>query len=942
VRAHTHAPRRPRAVLTTAACLLAVLGLASPAAAAPPPEDTLAQRAEENAARQIGALQALKKNASKTETKLDSSLLVALKTRTNRATTSALPRLQNSVDAAGDTTTVDIRATVTDGLVKDLTGLGVNIRSVSTRYSTVRADVPMAVLGKVAARTDVKRVEEASDFTTARQLDVDAAPSKPESKEEKAARIAANTRAALSDRSGPVNSAGDRAHNADTARQQVGVTGVGVKICALSDGIDSLATSQAAGELPEVDVLATQAGSGDEGTAMLEILHDVAPNAKLGFATAFNGDASFADNIRALRFELDCDIIVDDIIYFKEAPFQDWIIAQAVNDVIADGALYFSSAGNEGNTGDGTAGHWEGDYVNSGQIIGKFAGYAHDFDPSDKTQILNPISPPSSGRKPVLLNWADPTGASSNDYDLYMLDGQGNVLDASQDFQTGTQDPHERLDTPTLGGPSLRLAVVKFTGADRYLSLTVFRGRFANSADGLTGFNTPGVTFGHSAARGAFSVAAAPASEAFPRDLEPGDPPNPAGPFPNAYDENTALERFSSDGPRRVFYEADGTPITPGNFSSSGGELRQKPDITAADGVNTSVEGFELFYGTSAAAPHAAAIAALVLSGNPGIDPAEVREALTRTAIDIAAPGVDGRSGHGVVLADRVLEYTGASPQPLAVAEKPTVTSADGDAFVKPGETATLELPVVNAGDAAAVSTSVVLTTPTPGVTITPRSRSYGTLDKGAQASRTFTFSVPATHELGAPVVFNARVTYAGVHSPSTATFPIEIGQPSEETVNFAYAGAPVPIPDANSIGASVQIPVSGIGRASKLTFSIDGTVCSTTTGSTTVGLDHTFVGDLAGELVSPSGAAVQVFAGGGGSGRNICQAVFTDAAQRKFSSLTNSAAPFTGTWLPDDPFAGLRRSSADGTWTFHVVDMFTRDVGSIRSVSLHLNGYVA
>ena len=135
------------------------------------------------------------------------------------------------------------------------------------------------------------------------------------------------------------------------------------------------------------------------------------------------------------------------------------------------------------------------------------------------------------------------------------------------------------------------------------------------------------------------------AKDALPFDLETGDPANPAGPFPNAFDANSKLERFTSDGPRRVFFEADGTPITPGNFGSTGGEVRQKPDITAADGVRPASTGFDPFFGTSAAAPHAAAIAGLVLSGNPGIDPAEVREALISTAIDIGAPGVDAAAG---------------------------------------------------------------------------------------------------------------------------------------------------------------------------------------------------------------------------------------------------------------------------------------------------------
>jgi subtilisin-like proprotein convertase family protein len=906
------------------------VGLAAPATAAPPREDQQIS-AEQNAANQIAALQGLKKGQSAAEAKVDSQLVLRQRLSSDRGARAAVPRLQDGVEKTpAGTVLVDIRATVSDNLLKGLAARGAAVKSVSARYGTVRAEVPLSAVTAIAARADVKRVEEAGDFMTARQFDRDEKRA-PETKEQKAQRIAQNTREALAGRAGPIDSEGDRTHNADTARGDIGVTGVGVKICALSDGIDSLATSQAAGELPEVDVLPGQAGGGDEGTAMLEIIHDVAPSAALGFATAFNGDASFADNIRALRFDLDCDIIVDDIIYFAEPVFQDGIIAQAVNDVIADGALYFSSAGNEGNVADGTSGHWEGDFVNSGQVVGKFAGYAHDFDPGPGTQIFQPLSNESGG-VPVLLNWANAQGRAADDYDLYLLDSSGNVVAMSQNYQTGTQNPYERVNTPgTTTG--MRLAVVKFAGADRYLSLSALRGRFEDQAT-LKAFTTPGVTFGHSAARGAFSTAAAPAKDPLPFALEAGDPPNPAGPFPNAYDASSKLERFSSDGPRKVFFEADGTPIP-------GGEVRQKPDITAADGVRTSVDGFDPFYGTSAAAPHAAAIAGLVLSGNPGIDPVEVREALTSTAIDIVAPGVDNRSGHGVILADRVLGYTGASPQPLAVAETPKVTPDSGSEYLQPGDTATISLPVTNVGDATAVSTSVVLTTSTPGVTVTPRAQSYGSIPRGETVVRSYRVAVPATHPVGVPIQFTTRVTFAGVLSPRTSSFSVSVGQPSDETVTFAYTGAPVAIPDNSSVGATVEIPVTGFGRASKITFSVDGTACNTTPGSTTVGINHTYVGDLVGQLTSPSGVTATVFSNNGGSGDNMCQVVFDDTAARPFSSVTSSNAPFTGTWRPASPLEALRGAAVDGTWTFKVRDTANADTGFLRAVSLHLNGYV-
>ena len=927
-------------MLTTAACLLAVLGLASPAAAAPLPGENQPSP-EVNASRQISALQQLKQSQTPAEAKLGSALLIEQRAMTNRATTAAVPMLQNGLEVTdGGAVAVDIRADVSDGLVAYLGKLGAQVRAVSTRYGSIRAEVPVAKLTTLAGRADVRRVEPADGAMTAHQLNPNTKPAPPESKEDKAARIARNTQEALENKAAPIVSSGDRAHGADTAREQYGVTGAGVKICALSDGVDSLATSQAAGELPAVDVLPGQAGGGDEGTAMLEIIHDVAPGARLGFATAFTSDASFADNIRTLRFDAGCDIVVDDIIYFKEAPFQDWIIAQAVSDVIADGGLYFSSAGNEGNTVDGTAAHWEGDYVNSGQVLGTFGGYAHDFDPSSAKQIFEPISDYSSAGVPVLLNWSDPLGRSNNDYDLYLLDRNGNVVSASQDNQTGTQDAYERVNTPFFGGVGLRLAIVKYSGADRYLSLSALRGRFEDNA-GLKAFNTPGVTFGHSAVDGAFSTAAAPAKEAFPRDLEPGDPANPAGPYPNSYGADTQLERFSSDGPRRMFYAANGTAYTPGNVSATGGVVRQKPDLTAADGVRTSVDGFDPFYGTSAAAPHAAAIAGLVLSGNPGLDPAEVRAALVNTAVDIQAAGVDGRSGSGVVLADRVLAYTGASPQPVALAEAPKVTPTDGGQYLDPGETATVELPVTNVGDTTALSTSAVVTSSTPGVTVTPRSQSYGAIEKGATAVRSFTVAVPGTHEVGAPLQLDARITFAGGFSPTTASFAVPVGTPSDETHDFAYSGAAVAIPDYSPVGASVRIPISGFGRASKVTLSVDGQTCSTAPGATTVGLDHTYVGDLVGFLTAPDGRTATVLANSGGAGNNLCKVVFADAADQPFSSVPDSAAPFTGTWRPEEPFGPFAGSTADGDWTFFVQDVGPLDVGSLRAVSLHVNGYV-
>ena len=122
-------------------------------------------------------------------------------------------------------------------------------------------------------------------------------------------------------------------------------------MCAISDGVGSLAGRQATGDLPAiVDILPGQAGSGDEGTAMLEIIYDLAPGARLGYATAVGGLAAFAQNVLDLADPAKgaCTIIVDDISYAAESPFQDGAVAQAVNTVTAAGVAYFSSAANSG------------------------------------------------------------------------------------------------------------------------------------------------------------------------------------------------------------------------------------------------------------------------------------------------------------------------------------------------------------------------------------------------------------------------------------------------------------------------------------------------------------------------------------------------------------------------------------------------------------------
>src|SRR5260370_28143114 len=193
--------------------------------------------------------------------------------------------------------------------------------------------------------------------------------------------------------------------------------------------------------------------------------------------------------------------------------------------------------------------------------------------------------------------------------------------------QPGTQYPSERAG----GGTGERVVIVKYSGDARFLHLDTQRGRLS--------IPIAGATVGHSAATNAYSVAAVNVATAF------------ANPFTGG--ASNPVESVSSDGPRQVFYQANGAAITPGNFLSTGGAIRQKPDIAAADGVVTTLprgSGLNPFFGTSAAAPHAAAVAALIWSYNRVLTPSQMRSLLTSTALDIGPPGVDRDSGAGIVM----------------------------------------------------------------------------------------------------------------------------------------------------------------------------------------------------------------------------------------------------------------------------------------------------
>ena len=581
--------------------------------------------------RELEALMAEKAQRTPAQHKVNSHLLHAERVRRGEPVADGVVLRQSAVEVdPGGMVTVDVRVDVTRDVLDRIDALGGSVINSVPKYRAIRARLPLAAVETLAELEAIQWIRPADEAVTRGQ-----------------ARAAQTVARAVADAAvtRKVNtSEGDIAHQADRARQQYGIDGTGIGIGVLSDGVDTLAQRQTSGDLPaRVTVLPGQARPPasvakpglpyDEGTAMLEIVYDLAPGADLYFATALGGQAQFATNIEALC-DAGADVIVDDITYLSDAVFQDDIVAQGVNAAVAKGCVYFSAAGNAGNSNDGTSGVWEGDFRAAGplRIDGSTVGTLHRFGTSTLWDRIT-----KDGGYGFCLKWSDRRGASSNDYDLDLLHPTRSVVAGSNSTQNGTQDPVEcvRLVEISTNQPldmtRWRVLVVKASGSDRYLHLNTNRGELSIS--------TAGQMYGQSAAANAIGVAATDATKA--RGAR------------GVFNGTESVERFSSDGPRRIFFQPDGRAITPGNYSFSGGQVLQKPDVTAADGVMTATPEFEDFHGTSAAAPHAAAIAALMLqaAGGPrSLTREQLLEAMQETALDIEAPGDwDRDSGAGIV-----------------------------------------------------------------------------------------------------------------------------------------------------------------------------------------------------------------------------------------------------------------------------------------------------
>lgn len=476
---------------------------------------------------------------------------------------------------------------------------------------------------------------------------------------------------------GLISNQGNIALRADIAQTQFNVTGAGVTVGVLSDSFDNLGGAQAdrqSGDLPDVNVLQDlPSGGSDEGRAMLQLIADIAPGADLAFHTAFLGQSGFAQGILNLA-NAGADIIVDDIIYLAEPFFQDGIVAQAVDQVVADGVAYFSAAGNNGNTA------YESAFRNSGTELdfGTFKVEAHDFDPGSGVDIFQSVTIPSGSSINLSFQWASPYFSASgvqgatSDLDIFLLNQEDQVVASSVDNNING-DPVEILNFRNSDSAETEYKIVigKFAGDTP--SLIKYVGFGDLSIDEYA--TNSSTLFGQANAAGAQAVGAA-----FFKESPAFGEPSPQ------------VESFSAIGGTPILYDRNGNLL-------SQPEVRLKPDIVATDGGNTTFFGrdigsdadtFPNFFGTSAAAPNAAAVAALLLEAVPAATPADLYQALKTSALDLDNPntagfdfGFDAATGFGLIQADQALQTLLNKPlsppnQPVRTVSQPTVVARDG------------------------------------------------------------------------------------------------------------------------------------------------------------------------------------------------------------------------------------------------------------------------
>lgn len=436
--------------------------------------------------------------------------------------------------------------------------------------------------------------------------------------------------------SGPITAAltgADQAVLGSIARASSGASGAGVVIGILSDSFNvkgGYAADVGNGLLNgNVTVLKEgAAGSSDEGRAMAQLIHQIAPNAQIMFYSAFSGAADFATGIHALA-NAGASVIVDDVTYLNEPFYQaGGVIASAVQQVVASGVSYFTSASNQG----------DNFYENGfnplyGSLPGLTGGFvANNFGTGSAPNPYVNLTVARGATVTLDLQWDQPfasisgSGAATS-LGMVLYDNTGHIVAYALRSAIGG-DPVSLLQfTNSASATSFHLAVITdggrgVPGAFKFIAY----GQGVSIDDAHAGIGS-GTIIGHEMVAAANTVGAVAYA-------------NTA-----AFGGHNTLESFSSVGPGSYLFDAAGhrlaAPVQAGGV-----------DYLAPDGSATSV--FNPFYGTSAAAPNAAAVAALMKQANPGMTPAQVSAALA--ASTVAASGPSDGTGAGLIQASAAVK----------------------------------------------------------------------------------------------------------------------------------------------------------------------------------------------------------------------------------------------------------------------------------------------
>lgn len=484
---------------------------------------------------------------------------------------------------------------------------------------------------------------------------------------------------------------------------QTGTSGSGAKVGVQSAGISSLQVIQGRGELPAVQVVKPSDGAssqaGDEGTALLEEVHAVAPGAGL----AYCGPNTFVEYTSCLSqmIATGATILVDDLIF----PQQDLLSSdssavQAIEQLLAQNpaVALFTAGGNYNGS------YWEGNYSpvalsslgqppltcpSNGATQTDY--YVSEFN-GDPGQLLTVLQ---SARFPLALAWADPPGHNASKFDVYWVDSSDSTKSGCLSTGSATDTQIAVNETFTAGSYTLYIATPDASSGGKFLKLWV-------GGDGLTTLSKPtagAVVTVQAFASGAVSVGAVNGSDGVGNDIE----------------------SFSSLGPIAIAFP----------------EVKQiqAPVLVAPDGINVDANGTYFagslfpdgnFYGTSASAPNAAGVAALIRGAFPAFTASQLVAALKAGAAQLGSAPPDGTFGYGRIDAMGTLgTFPAPTITPLPDSSLNAGSSSPSYTFTVSG-TGALHFSVTSS-NATSIPASIVAAG-SPGVTIAPADCGVSTL----------------------------------------------------------------------------------------------------------------------------------------------------------------------------------------------------------------------